>query len=230
MVPCLGVALDHRHLQHLAGCRRDRQERRVGGAALGPQGRQDDVHHLVVDLEHLQQRGVEPAGLVALGGRQELVLEAELVEEAAQARVVVRGEARVLVAEGIGHGRQRLVEVRRQHVLVGHVVGHLAQAVHVVGEADEPRLDAALGQHLEGVPHHGRARHLAEGADVRQPRRPVAGLEDHRLVGAALERFQPLDDLARLLERPGARLLRGGQRGFERLRHGRVLREIRCEP
>ena len=76
------AARQHRHLQDAAADRRDRQERRVGGAALGAQGRQDDVHHLVVDLEHPQQRRVEQAGLVALGRRQELVLEAELVEEA----------------------------------------------------------------------------------------------------------------------------------------------------
>ena len=221
-MPVFGVALDHRHLQHLAGLRRDGQERRIGGAALGPQGRQDDVHHLVVDREHPQQRRVEHAGLVALGGGQELVLEAEAVEEAAQARVVVRGKARILVAEGVRHRRQRLADVRRQHVLVGHVVRHLPQAVHVVGEADQPRLALALGQHLEGVAHHGRARDLAEGADVRQAGGSVARLEDRRLVGAARELFQPLDEPARLLERPGARLLGGGdERGVERLCHGR---------
>ena len=163
---------------------RDGQERRVGRAPLRPERRQDDVHHLVVDLEHLEQRRVEHAGLVALGRREELVLEAEAVEEVAQHRVVVVGEALEL-AEGIGDDGQRLVEMRLQHLLVGHVGRHLAQAVHVVGEADEARLALALGQHLEGVAHHARARDLAEGADVRQPRRPVAGLEDDGLVRAA---------------------------------------------
>ena len=221
-MPVFGVALDHRHLQHPAGLGRHGEERRIGGAALGTEGGQDDVHHLVVDREHLQQRRVEHAGLVALGGGEELVLEAEAVEEAAQARVVVRGKARVLVAERVGHGRQRLADVRRQHVPVGHVVRHLPQAVHIVGEAHEAGLALALGQHLEGVAHHGGARHLAEGADVRQAGGSVARLEDQRLVGAALELFQPLDEAARLLERPGARLLCGGdERGVERLCHGR---------
>ena len=62
----------------------------------------------------------------------------------------------------------------------------------------------ALGEHLEGVPHHARARDLAEGADVRQPRRPIAGLEDDGLVLAALELVEARDEPARLLERPGS--------------------------
>ena len=224
----LGVPLHHRHLQHLARGRREGEERRVGGAALGAERRQDDVHHLVVHLEHPHQRRVELACLVALGGRQEFVLEAEAVQEPAQARVVVRGEARILVAERIGDGRQRLADVRGQHLLVRHVVRHLAQAVHVVGEADEARLATTFGQHLEGMADHARARDLAEGADVRQAGRAVAGLEDHGFVGGALQAVQPLDQPARLLERPGARLLRGGdergiERQIERLCHGVIL-------
>ena len=51
-------------------------------------------------------------------------------------------------------------------------------------------------------PDHGRAQHLVEGADVRQPRGAVAGFEQHRLAtrfpaGIAFE------ELARLLVRPG---------------------------
>ena len=161
---------------------RNRQERRVGRAPLRPQRRQDDVHHLVVDLEHLQQRLVEHARGVGLGRRHELVVEAEAVEEVAQHRVVVVRRSSRILPNGSGTARQRLVEIGLQHLLVGHVARHLAQAVHVVGEADEARRALALGQHLEGVPHHARARDLAEGADVRQPRRPIAGLEDHGLV------------------------------------------------
>src|SRR5262249_5998988 len=101
----------------------------------------------------------------------------------------------------------------RQHFPVGHVVGHLAQTIHVVGKANQPALAPALGQHLEGVAHHGRARHLAESADMRQPGGTVAGLENHGLVGAILERSQPLDDPPRLLERPGPRLGRRAPQG-----------------
>jgi hypothetical protein len=89
---------------------------------------------------------------------------------------------------------------------------------------DQPRLDLVVGQHAEGVAHHGGARHLAERADVRQAGRAVAGLEDHFVLGLL---FQARDDLARLFERPGARLLgqlaqRGG--GFSDGHH--VLRTV----
>jgi hypothetical protein len=43
-------------------------------------------------------------------------------------------------AERIGHLRQRLAEMLRQQLLVRHVVRHLAQAVHIVGEGEQPRL------------------------------------------------------------------------------------------
>jgi hypothetical protein len=92
----------------------------------------------------------------------------------------------------------------RHHLLVGHVVRDLAQAVHVVGERDQPRLDLVVGQHAKGMAHHGGARHFAERADMRQAGRAVAGLEDHRVLRRLL---QPRHDLARLLEGPGVRLL-----------------------
>ena len=190
-----------------ARCRcvgRDRQERRIGLRALLAQRRQHDLHHGVEALEHLEQRRVEAAGRVAVGRRQELVLEAELIEEGAQPRIVVRAEATDTVRERVGHLRQRLAEMRRQHLLVRHVVGHLAQPVHVVGERDQPRLHLVVGEHAEGVAHHGGARDLAEGADMRQAGGAVAGLEDHLVLRL---RLQPRDDLARLLERPGVRLL-----------------------
>ena len=103
----------------------------------------------------------------------------------------------------------------RQHLLVRHVVGHLAQAVHVVGEADQPRLELVLGQHLEGVAHHGGARDLAERADVRQAGGAVAGLEDDG-AGRLRNALQPAQDLARLLERPRlAHMSMGKQLGID---------------
>ena len=120
-------------------------------------------------LQHLEQRGVEAAGGVALGRREELVVEAEGVEKGLQPRIVVLAEAR-MVAEGVRHLGQRLAEMLRQHLLVGDVVRHFAQAVHVVGEADQPRRDLVLGQHAEGVAHEGGAGDLAEGADMGQAR------------------------------------------------------------
>ena len=88
------------------------------------------------------------------------------------------------------------------HLLVGDVARHFAQAVHVVGEADQPRRDLVLGEHAEGVAHHGGAGDLAEGADMRQARGTVASLEDDG-AGRLRNALQPAQDLARLLEGPG---------------------------
>ena len=203
MVPALASCASHRHLQHDAGARIDRQKRRIGRRALLAQGRQHDRHHLVEALQHFEQRAIETSRHVAVGRGHEFVFEAEMIEEGAQARIVVLAETR-MGAERIGHLGQRLAEMALQHLLVRHVVGHLAQAVHVVGKGDQPGLDLVVGQHAEGMTHHGGARHFAESADMRQAGRAVTGLEDHFVLRPLL---QPGDDLARLLERPGAGLL-----------------------
>jgi hypothetical protein len=44
-------------------------------------------------------------------------------------------------------------------------------------EKQSSRVGTLSGEHAEGVAHHGRARHLAERADMRQARGAVAGLE-----------------------------------------------------
>ena len=58
--------------------------------------------------------------------------------------------------------------------------------------------------------HHAGARHLAEGADMRQARGTIAGLEQRFLLARP---FQPLDELARFLERPGIGRLSGFDKG-----------------
>ena len=197
------------------------QERRIGRGALLAQRGQHDLLHGVEAREHVQQRLVEAAGRVIVGRGRELVVEAEAVEEVAQHRVVVVREALELV-ERIGDLRERLAEVLRQHLLVGHVVGHLAQPVHVVGEREQPRLDLAAGQRLEGVAHHGRARDFAERADMRQARGAVAGLEQNLFLAGALD---ARDELAGLLEGPGG----GGGGGlFKRKRSGGRRRGRPC--
>ncbi len=204
----LGIALGDRHLQHGAAHRRDRQEGRIGLLALLAQRRQHDRHHLVIGLQHLLQHRVEAPGLVDLGGADELVGEAEAVEEGAQARIVAGAEA-LIFAEGVGHLGQRLVEIGRHGLLVGHVAGHLPEAVHVVGEADEPGRHRVLGDETEGGPHHGRAGDLAEGADMGQAGRAVAGLEDDR-ARRAVPALQPLHHLLGFLEGPCFRAPGGG--------------------
>src|SRR3546814_5301509 len=84
-------------------------------------------------------------------------------------------------AERIGDARQRLAEMLAEHLLVGDVVGHFAQPIHIVRESDEA--SRLIGERVEGVAHHRRAQHFVEGADMRQPRGAVAGFEQHRAAG-----------------------------------------------
>ena len=224
--PRLRVVRDHRRLHDDAGRRVDRQERGIGGGPLLPERGQHDRLDLVEGLERPDQRRVEPARRIGLGRRHELVVEAEAVEKAAQARVVVGGEARIL-AERVRHLGQRLAEMPRHHLAVRDVVGGLAQAVHVVGERDQARLDRIPGQRAEGVPHHGRARHLAERPDVRQSGGSVSGLEHDLGLRRALE---PRDQLPRLLEGPRLGDLGGLPQGLQRHRCPVSLRAVEPAP
>ena len=186
-------------LQNLATLRADRQEGRIGGGPFGAERGQDGGDHLVVQREDAQQRRVEPAFAIILRGRGEFVVKAEPVEEALQLGVVMRAET-VMRAERIGHPGERPADEALQHLAVGHVVGHLAQPVHVIGEGQQARGQA--GQRGEGVPHPGGARHLAERADMRQAGGAVAGLEQ---CGRFARGGEAGGDLLRLLERPGLR-------------------------
>jgi hypothetical protein len=194
----------HRHLHHDARARVDRQEGRVGRPPLRPQRGQDHAAHRLVPLGHAEQRGVEAAGAVVVGGGGELVVEAEGVEEGAQPRVVVGAEALVR-AEGVGDGGERLAEMPGQRLPVRHVVRHLPQPVHVVAEGEEAGRQA--GQPREGAPHPGRARDFPEGADVRQAGGAVPGLEQRFTPAGGA---QALGDLRRLLERPCLGQVRAG--------------------
>ena len=151
-------------------------------------------------IEHLEERLVEAAARVAFGGRQELVFEVERIEEGPEPGIVVVAEA-LVITERIGHLGQRLAEMLGNHLLIGDVVGDLAQSVHVIGKRDEPRRYLVLGENAEGVPHHSRARDLAEGADMRKAGRAVTRLEDDG-SGRLRNALQPAQDLARFLEGP----------------------------
>src|SRR3546814_12979727 len=61
----------------------------------------------------------------------DLIFKAEAVEEIAQHGVVVMGKALELAAR-VGHLRQRLAEMLGHHLLIGHIVRHLPQPVHIV--------------------------------------------------------------------------------------------------
>ena len=91
---------------------------------------------------------------------------------------------------------------------VRHILRNLPHAVHVVGETQEPGRDIA--QQFESPPDHGGARHLAKGADMRQARWPITGLEQHLFFARALD---PRHQLPRLLEWPGLGCLGGIAKG-----------------
>ena len=193
----LGIPAFHRHLHDDAGLRMDRQDRRVGRAAIGAERRQDHLGDFFITFQDADQRRVEPAGGVVVGGGGELVLEAEGIQEGAQPGVVVGAEG-VVGAERIRDAGQRLAEILCQHLLVRHVVRDLAQPVHVVAERQQAGRQA--GQHGEGVAHPGGAGDLAERADMRQAGRAVAGLEQRVTLAGG---FQAVCDLGGFLEGPG---------------------------
>ncbi len=147
------VPFQHGDLQHCASARTDGQERRIGGAAFRPQGWQDDVHHLVVNIQHLQQRLIQAPGLINLRGADEFIVKSKLVEELAQACIVVMCKALILIGERVGHLGQRFPQIGRHGVLIGHIVGHLAQGVHVVRKANQTGWN--VRQNRKGVAHHG---------------------------------------------------------------------------
>ena len=157
-------------------------------------------------FEHIEAALVEAAGGVAAGGALELVGEAETIQKAAQHGVVVFAEAG-MGAERIGDVGERLAEMAADHLAVRNIVGHFAQAVAIVREGEQAGLDAGR-QQLEGAADHGGARHFAEGADMGQARRAVAGLEQD----IAFRRRFPFEALVEqhlgFLERPS-----GGETG-----------------
>ena len=106
------------------------------GAAFGAEGGQDDLEHLVVTLQHADQRGVEASGGVVVGGRSEFILKSKRVQKSAQPGVIVRAETGV-GAERIGNAGQRLAKVALQHLLVRDIVRDLAKSVHVVAERQQ---------------------------------------------------------------------------------------------
>ncbi len=63
-----GIDVLHRHVQHAPRRRRDRQERRIGRLPLRPQGRQHDIHDVLILLSTFQQRRVELACAIEFSG------------------------------------------------------------------------------------------------------------------------------------------------------------------
>ena len=207
--PAVHMAFQGGDLQHLAGPGAHRQEGGIGGPALFAQRRQHDLLDGVEPLQSDQQGRVEPARAIGVGGRHELVVEAEPVEEGAQAGVVM-GRKALVGPERIADHAERLFQVLLQHLLVGQARRDLAHPVHVVGEGDQTGGDGVVGERPKGGAHHGGPRHFAEGAHMGQARGAIAGLEDHRPL-QGLERGDRLVGLAGADEGGGQIALGVGQ-------------------
>ncbi len=103
------------------------------------------------------------------------------------------------LAERIGNFRKLPPEMAAQELLVGDVVGNLAQTVHVVRKAQEACGNIRHG--FKSVAHHGGAGDLAEGADVRKAGRTVTRLEQN-FGGLFAAAGDAGNDLARFFEGP----------------------------
>ena len=138
-------------------------------------------------------------------GAREFVIEAETIEKSAQPRVVGRAEGRIFVRKRVrNRGSAAGRDGRRASPCSAHCRAPCA-ARPCRRKRREAGLDPILRQDAKGVAHHGRARDLAEGADMRQPGRTVAGLEND--FGLRPER-DSLDEPARFLEWPGVGVVR----------------------
>ena len=132
----LGVHLFHRHIQHTASFRVDGQEAGIGLLTLFAQRGQHDRHDRVITFSAKAQGVIKAARFVELGRGIEFVFEAERVQEPPQHGVVMVAKA-VEFAVRVGHRGQRLLHMLAQHLLLGHVFGHFAHAVDIIGKADQ---------------------------------------------------------------------------------------------
>src|SRR5262245_54487495 len=135
--PGVRVPLDDGNLKHATSARAEWQKRTVGCAAIGTECGQYDVTHLLVVAKHGQKRRIEPAAAIAFSRAQEFVAEAKAVEKDLEPCIVVLAKTAML-PKWIGNRRERLAQMALEHVLVGNVVGDLAQPIHIVRESDEP--------------------------------------------------------------------------------------------
>ena len=215
----LGVDVLHWHIEDPARFGVDRQEAGIGLLTFIAQGRQHDFHNGVIAFGGQPQGVIEAAGFVEFGGGDEFIFKAEGVQKPPQHGVVVVAKAFKLLVR-VGDRGERFLHVLAQHLLLGHVFGHFAHAIDIVGKADQARWD--VRDHLERAADHGGTGHLAEGADMRQTGRAIAGFKQHvTFFGVFL--FIAFENGARFFEGPGFRRHRGiTERG-----HGQFLKRRR---
>ncbi len=200
----VGIDHFHRHLQHHACRRADRHDRRIGRRALGPQSGQHNVEDRLIVAQHVPQRIIERARIVAIAGGNKFVIETEAIEEVAQHRIVVMGKALKLL-ERVRNAAERLAEVLGQHCLIGHIVRDLAQPIHVIAEGNQPRRRRravfARGDDLIRLAHQRRAQHFLKRPDMRQAAGAVARFKQHSFA-ASLSVAKTFGQPLGLLKRP----------------------------
>ncbi len=199
----------HLNLHDLPRVGVQRQNGGIGCSAVRPQCGQDHGQNLVMHFQHAQQSRIKPAGRIILGGRCKLVFKPETVEERAQPRVVM-GRKRVVRAKRVRHAGERLANIFLQHLTLGHVIGHLAQGVHIVRKSQQTGRTARKGG--IGLPHPGCAGDLTKGADMGQARGTIPSFQQGRaLIGAcAATRCNVIGQFACLFKRPRARKIGSG--------------------
>ena len=193
------IHMFHRHIEHAARLRMDRQENRIGLLPLFAQAFQHDLHHVIIAFCRPLQDLVKLTRTVKLARRVELIVKPEGVQKPPQHRVVVVAKALIFLKR-IWHRGQRLVHMLGQHLLLRHIPRHFAHPVQVIRETDQ--LCRNVRDLFKGPLDHRGAQHLTKGADMRQARRPIARLKQHiallwRCLGITFEHR------ARFFKRPG---------------------------
>lgn len=193
--------LQNRHLQDFSAFRGNRHKRGIARRTFLPQNRDNRLFHFFVKLQHFQKPFILPAGFITLGRRHKLVIEPERIQKGPQTGIVMMCKT-FMGSERVRHRRQRQPNIFSQHVLVRHIVRHLAQTVHIIGKTDELRRNVRR-QTPEGMAHHRGPTHFPECSDMRQPRRPISRFKQHI---ALLRRLpaHPLQNMPGFFKRPGA--------------------------
>ena len=144
---------------------------------------------------------VEAPRRIHLGRSHQLELDLDRRQESAELPDHVIGETRA-ASERVGNFRDRDAEVLLDVLAIGHVLRHFAQSVEIVDEDNQPRRPRRLDQ-MERLAHERRPQNFRHRAQMRQPRRPEAALENYRTRG--LVRCDPLCKPPRFFTRPQLR-------------------------
>ena len=182
-MPPLASCADDRHLAAPRPC----AGRSAGTANRSPRAPRAVIGSMIAitcieTLQHAQQRRVELARSVIVGRARELVVETEGDRGTLAASRCCARRTSELIGQRIGN--TRLSGLPRSEPASPWTArcpapsaGHPCRP-----KTQQPRRDLVPRQHPKGGAHHGGARDLAEGADMRQARRTVAGLEQHLVL------------------------------------------------